>query len=472
MPKFSARELAEWSGGAWLSGPPERITGAGNDSRTIERGAVYFALRGEHFDGHAFVEEAFRRGASSAVISRENARGDGNVGTRDRPLLAVDDPHRALCRIARCYRRKVKPEIVLGITGSVGKTTVKDMTTSVFAASMPAACTFSNWNNDIGLPLSLLRMEGGTRAGIFELGSNHPGEISRLCGILEPSWALVTGIGPVHTEFFKSVEEIAGEKAQLLKALPRGGKAILSPETECFDILCSAAPEETVTVAVEGEADYVCSSFSAPDGRCEIEERSTGEKSELIAGAPGRHNILNAMFAAAAGRAAGLDWETVERGLAGFSPSAMRWEEKTVEGISVVNDCYNANPLSMRAAIRTFSEMTASGAKWLVLGAMMELGERARREHVLLGEFAAAAAENQAGPNGLITVGALGKLIAEGAEKAGMSSESVIRCESTDQAAEAVKTHVRRGDALLLKGSRAARLEKILELLVNSEVVQ
>ncbi len=453
MPNFDAREVAQWTGGKWCFGQPGAIAGVSIDSRTLCRGALFVALRGPLFDGHSFIDEAFARGAVGAVIS-------GNMDAMphaDHPLLRVPDTAQALCDMAANYRRRMQVAIV-AVTGSVGKTTVKEMVADVLAQRLKVARTRGNWNNETGLPLSLLAMEPETRVGVFELGMNHPGELALLCRVLQPDWGLITTIGPVHLEFFKSVEAIAAEKSTLLKSLPSGGVAVLRCDEPYFEILRAAAPSRVITLALSGSADYM---GSPPDaqGQMEIRERATGEACRLQAPLPGAHHAANILYAAAVGRVHGLDWEEIRIALERYRSLPMRWERQIMAGVTIINDAYNANPVSMAAALRTFAELPVAGGRWLVLAGMLELGPSEEQWHRDLGSSLAP------GPwAGIITVGSLGAVIAREAVNAGVSATRVFPCADNGAAAEVLGRCLQSGDTVLMKASRGQHLEQVLAL--------
>ena len=451
MPVFNPEQLARWSGGNWDPHAPAVIAGFSKDSRTIPSGALYVAIAGERFDGHAFVEDAFSKGAAGAMV----AAGLDVCGDAAHPVLRVDSPVDALGRMARAYRSSVDPTVV-GVTGSAGKPTVKEMTASILSEAMPTARTYGNWNNDIGLPLSLLAMDVESRAGVFEVGMNHPGEIAQLCQVLRPDWGIVTTIGPVHIEFFESVEAIAEEKAELLRALPADGHAVLCCDDPYFDLLRRSAPCPVVTVSLSGDADYIVD-YLPESQSLTFRDASGGETQTISWPWPGRHNALNAGYAVAVGRGLGVSWDAVARGLGRYRPLPMRWDVDEANGVQLINDAYNANPLSMRAALSAFEEIPVSGTRWLVLGDMLELGVHAEPEHIGLGEFVAS------GPwGGVVAVGTLGALIAEGARRGGYDDERIWRCADSAEAVSVLKQTVQPGDAVFLKASRGVALEDVV----------
>lgn len=454
MPCFEPEELAAWCGGQWSCPPAAALTGISHDTRTIQAGNLYVALVGERFDGHTFVPQALAQGAGAALVNK--ARPDLASA---RPLLEVEDTDAALLRLGTGYRRKIAPRIV-GITGSVGKTTVKEMTAAVLSAGWRTERTRGNWNNHVGLPLSLLQMAPDTEMGVFELGMNHPGEIVALSRALCPDWGIVTAIGAAHIGFFSSVDEIAREKASLLESLPAAGRAFLDARGDHFELLKARSSAPVVTVALSGEADYRCISHDGAVERFTVRETRTGDECEFCLPSPGRHNMLNALFAIAVGREAGMAWDAIRRGLTTCQAMPLRWQRQRVGDVIVINDAYNANPVSMRAAIDTFGRMVVEGARWLVLGDMKELGVFEDEEHRRLGRDIAA------GPwAGLLLVGPAAKAIGAGAAKAGYPCNAIHELHSTAECADLLADVVSAGDAVFLKASRSVHLEEIVELL-------
>jgi UDP-N-acetylmuramoyl-tripeptide--D-alanyl-D-alanine ligase len=368
----------------------------------------------------------------------------------------VEDSARALRLAAAAYRRKLAPKIV-AVTGSAGKSTVKEMTARILAARYRTARTRGNWNNEIGLPLSLLAMEGGTEVGVFEVGTNHPGETGRLCAIARPDWGVVTNVGPVHIEFFDTVEAVAREKADLLRSLPPEGVAVLNRDMPHFDLFRAAAPGRVITVSTRADADYVAA--YAEDGVLGVRETAGGGELRVRLGQPGAHHALNALLAVAVARGLGVGPDAIVEALERYAPLPMRWERDEVRGVLVINDAYNANPLSMRAALEAFTREPARGRKWLVLAGMLELGRHASEEHLAVGALTAR------GPwAGLIAIGPLGRLIAEGAAAGGLARARITCCGSNREAAAALARQAAAGDAVLVKGSRAMHLEEIVEI--------
>jgi UDP-N-acetylmuramoyl-tripeptide--D-alanyl-D-alanine ligase len=445
MPEFLAGDLAAWTRGRWLNGPPRSVTGLSIDTRTLKPGQAYLALKGEHFDGHDFVADALAKGAAAAVTERPL---DGS-----QPQLVVASTRRALLDMAQGHRNRLDAEFI-AVTGSVGKTTVKELTADVLAMKAPTARTRGNFNNDIGLPLSLLDVDLAHRYGVMELGMNHPGELAPLCDVLKPGVGMVTAIGPVHVEFFQTVEAIAREKAAVLQSLPAGGLAVLSRDETWFDLLRSLAPCPVVTTSVGNDADYTA--IRGEGGLFTVREKRSGQRTDFLAPLPGEFFVADALFAIALGRQRGIAWASLVEAVKNYRPIRMRWQREVHGGVEVINDAYNANPISMRAALQAFGETPCAGARWLLLGGMRELGAAEAREHVALGRDI-----GRGGWSGLIVLGSLGARVAEGAQEAGFGGK-IFRCPDHAAAAGVLSAHLRPGDALLLKGSRSERVEDVL----------
>jgi len=415
MSRFDPSALAAWCGGDWMPGPPPTISGLVHNSKAVEPGTIFVAIRGARFDGHAFLAAAIKAGAVGAVVDRAFDSGADPAF----PLLRVDDTQVALQALAQGHRRTLTGTIV-GVTGSVGKTTVKEMLATALAVRGPVARTRGNWNNEIGMPLSVLDMRPEDAAGVFEIGMNRPGEIARLCTVLRPDCGLVTPIGPAHGEFFSGIDAIAAEKSALLLALPREGMAVIDAESPYAGLFreASAAPVVTVSTGASGDIQWTAEN----DGRVRLRDVQSGTEAVARLPVPGRHNALNAALAAAmACRRFELPVAVVARQLERCVLPSMRWQELAVHGVRVINDAYNANPLSMRAAIETFAATPTPGARWLVLGDMLELGPEEVDAHEALGRYLA-----EHDWAGLVTVGRLGAAIAAGARAGGYAVDRVV----------------------------------------------
>jgi UDP-N-acetylmuramoyl-tripeptide--D-alanyl-D-alanine ligase len=444
MPEFRPDELSQWVSGLWKNGmPDDPVTGVSNDTRTIQPGNLYVAIRGENFDGHDFVRQAFEKGAGGALVSER-------FEWSENPVLHVPDTIGGLQEMARGYRKKWFGTIV-GITGSVGKTTVKEMCADVLSMRGEAHRTVGNYNNHIGLPLSMMNMPYATPHGVFEIGMNHPGEIAPLAGLLQPNIGIITDIGNAHREHFQSMEEIALEKARLAEQVPESGMVILDRDSEWFSLIRDHTCAGVITVSMESDADYV--GHATAPSVLSVESRTSNLKPHTFSlPLPGEHMMKNALRAIALGLELEMEPTVIAEGLNNFKLPAMRWEESDVLGIKFINDAYNANPLSMHANLRTFAALPGSGKKWAVVGGMRELGDTSEAEHAGLGRFI-----DELGLDGVVAVGELGKnIICRGTDR-------FFHVPNAEKAAQILKDHLHPGDRVLLKASRGERLEQALK---------
>ena len=403
-----------------------RFSGATFDSRLVKPGMLYIALKGERVDGHDFVSQALAAGAACALVRQDWPRPDSVDESR---LIRVDDPRRAFGDIARDYRRTLKSKVV-GVTGSAGKTTVKELTAAFLCAGgFKVHATAGNFNNDLGLPLTVLNCPADADFLVVEMGTNHPGEISRLVDIAAPDIGLVSSIGTAHIEFFKTQDGIAAEKGTLLARLPPDGFAVLAKENDRYAMLAamSAAPVETVSLA-DGEA--------------------TALGDALKVRLPGRHNVLNALIAYGCARRQGIGLDLCLTVLKGFSLPGGRWRVVERDGVTFIDDTSNANPTSMIAALETFAALPCAGRRIAVLGDMFELGERSAEYHAAVGTRA-----HGLGLDLLLTVG----------EQANAGIKGETQCLSVQDACAALAAFLKPGDMVLMKASHGMHLEKILD---------
>ncbi len=448
---WDPEDLARWSAGRWLHGRPVAITGIGMDSRTIQPGEVFIALRGAT-DGHDYLGAAIARGAGSVIVE-DISRAAGLPA----PVLVVPDTRRALMDLAAGYRRTLACRMV-AVTGSVGKTTVKELIADMLHHVGETARTRANWNNDIGMPLSLLAARPETAFGVFEVGMNHPGELDPLCAVLEPDIAVVTCIGPVHIEHFADgLDGIADEKGAVYRGLNRSGVAILNADDAFADRLrAHAEGNRIVTVSGRGTADYQYARTDPGRGVFEVQDRRAGVTVSCTAALPGDYFVMDAVLAAATARELGVAWPVIQHAIQQYQPLSMRWNRHMEQDIHIVNDAYNANPVSMRAAMQAFLEEPATGVRWLVFGGMRELGPEEERIHRELG----AAVAGRPGVR-LLAVGPRGAWIAAGARDAGLAEASVVVAADAGAAAAVLHEKAKPGDAVLFKGSRGEAVEQV-----------
>jgi len=451
-PSFEPADLARWSGGSWHREPVVPINGFSIDTRSLQPGNLFIAMKGEISDGHAFLAKAIAAGASAVMVDQA-----GSLQGLAAPAIVVPDTRKALMNLARGYRKTLSCRMV-AVTGSVGKTTVKELIANMLHHVGVTARTRGNWNNDLGMPLSLLQAQPDTRYGVFEVGMNHPGELDPLCEVLHPDIGVITCIGPVHIEHFENETGIAREKAAVYRALGPDGIAVLNADDAKADLLRQeAAGKRLITVSSHNGSDYVYTRLDPARGTFQIREKSTGDIVDMMAALPGEYFITDAVLSAASARALGVGWPVIRDAIQHYQPLSMRWNRHLWFGIHTVNDAYNANPVSVRAAIKAFLEEPAGGRRWLVLAGMLELGADERRIHHELGAFIAQYPGLQ-----LITVGTKGSWIAEGAANVNGYRAQVQAMPDTAAAARFLRDHLKAGDAVLFKASRGEAVEKVL----------
>ncbi len=422
------------------------------DSRTVREGEVFFALRGERFDGHDFIPEAISNGASMVVAKREWWDQKGSTSIYDLCVIIVEDSLKALGDFARYYRGLFNLKVV-GITGANGKTTAKDMTASVLSEKFRVRKSIGNYNNLFGLPLSILQISESDQVGIFEMGMSRPGEVARLTEIGHPDIGVILNVGPVHLEFMQSVQKVAEAKFEMLQNLPEGALALLNgDDSYCLDMI-TRWKGKAMTFGAAATCDFRA---------LEVHSNSSGYPSfnfnnlvELKLSVLGDYNIHNALVASAVGTLLGLTPEEIKRGVERFAGTPMRMQKVLVGGLTILDDSYNANPTSMRNALKLLSQMKTKGKKVAVLGDMLELGERTKVYHQEIGHLAA-----KSGLDILVTVGELGGEIAASAAGAELRLESFPRRE---EVVDFLRGELSPGDILLVKASRAIGLEELVD---------
>jgi len=455
-------EVARMAGGT-IEGPVElRIERVGTDSRAIGHGELFVAIRGPRYDGHAFVAAAQNGGSVAAMVER-----GAEIGAPGMPRVVVDDTLIGLQRLAAAYRARLGMRTV-AVTGSSGKTSTKDMTGAVLGAAMPVVMTQGNFNNHLGVPLSLLQAGYEHAAGVFELGMNHPGEIAPLARMIRPEVAVVTNVGTAHIEFMGSRAAIAREKGSVLAALPPTGLAIIPAEDEFLEALAGMAGGARVFLTGIEKGDLRAEQvMQRPDG-CGFIIRHHGERVPAELPVPGLHMVRNALMAVAVGLHFGLGLEACARALSRTAIAHGRLSRRSLRGAVVLDDSYNANPESVLAALETLAQVPTRGRRIAVLGQMGELGEESRAGHVRVGEAAA-----RSGLTVLIAVGGDAGWIAEAARAAPRSGggdlSEIHHVPDTAGAAVLLGEFLRPGDLVLVKGSRSMRMEKILEALEEKD---
>jgi UDP-N-acetylmuramoyl-tripeptide--D-alanyl-D-alanine ligase len=435
-----------------MDGPDARVRGVATDSREVHDGALFVALSGERVDGHAYLEVARENGAGAAMVERE---------TPGLPAVVVDDTRAALLRLASAERERVDA-VIVGITGSTGKTSVKDLTASVLASRLRVDASPRSFNTEVGVPLTLLNAAADAEAIVVEMGSRGRGHIAALCEISRPHVGVITNVGPAHLEMFGSLEAVADAKAELVESLPREGTAVLNADDQVVSAFGDRTAARVLRFGLAAGADVTAEDVALDRlGRAAFTVRTPDGADRVELPVVGEHMVSNALAAVAVGASLGVSVAECAAGLkeAQLSP----WRMETLEvsgGIRVLNDAYNANPISMAAALKALRWMAQDGRSIAVLGEMAELGDAAMQEHERIGELVA-----RLGIDHLIVVGRRAVAIAVGAEREGVEPEHIARAESVDDAVRCVRETAREGDVVLLKGSRVAGLETIAEAL-------
>jgi UDP-N-acetylmuramoyl-tripeptide--D-alanyl-D-alanine ligase len=424
------------------------VTGWSFDSRTVAPGDLFFAMRGPNHDGHEHIGAAFERGAVAAVVDRD-------VETQG-PVLRVDDSLVALQQIAKSARRKWAGSVV-GVTGSAGKTTTKDVIAEMLATEMKTAKTVGNLNNHVGVPLSLLRMDENARVAVIEMGMNHAGEIRDLAAIAQPDLGVVTNVGTAHMEAFDSIEGIATAKKELIDALPESGTAVLN------------ADDARVKAMARGKNDILYGLSADAQVRAEdVEESAEGVKfrvgsTRFTTPLHGRHSISNILAGLAVAQVYGIAPERLVAAVKDFTPGKMRGERFEHRGITVFNDCYNSNPDAVRAMLDVLRD-TPARRRIAVLGEMLELGRWAEPLHRDVGSYAVAQ-----GIDVLVGIRGAAWSLTDAAKLAGLSAGAAFFFDEPEEAGRAVKAIARAGDAILFKGSRGVHVEKALQQFMTPE---
>lgn len=452
MTSLTAHGICNAIGGKLVSGPFERVASGGvcTDSRNLPPHAVFFALGGDHFDGNLFAPDASRT-AAAVVVSRVEPGIDPSCA-----VILVEDTLKALQQLASWWRAGLTLTAI-GLTGSNGKTSTKDLTASVLSQGFRTIATKGNLNNHIGVPLSILQASPADEAAVWEMGMNHPGELAPLCGMTRPKIGIITSIGTSHIEYMGSRENIAREKCTVARCLPEDGFMIFPAECDYADMIrqstraaCIDCGIDTGTVRVENPVSTENGTrftLSIPDFCREMVELPVH----------GRHMVGNALLAAAAGWVAGLAKEQIVSGLNQAQLTGGRLHCTRVNDILVVDDTYNANPDSMQAALHTVAELSCTGRRFAVLGRMGELGTFSAEGHALVGRTA-----EKLRFDCVVSVGPDAARITD-AISAG-SCTKAVNLGTAEEAAEWLRSHTSAGDIVLFKGSRLARMEHVMNL--------
>ncbi len=418
-------------------------SGISIDTRKLVNGNIFFALKGQ-VDGHRYTGEAFRKGACAAVVNRSFAIRDDAV------YLVVEDTLKSLQYLAAWYRKQFKTPVI-AVTGTNGKTSTKEMLYQIVSMQYLTEKTPGNFNNHIGLPLSLLRWTKHLEVGILEMGTNHFGDIDMLCKIAHPTHGVITNIGEGHLEFLKDKAGVARAKGELLDHLTENGTAflngddpyLLSMQKKVKETILFGFSEQCHVRGIDLVSDTNSVSFSVEDQPIQLH-------------CPGEHNAYNALAAISVAKALNVSWQNIQDGLARFQPVDQRFQQIKIKGVTFFNDAYNANPGSLESGIRTLASMKISGRKILVMGDMLELGMKSKQAHVKMGAFIA--------EHHIDAIFGFGPETQHTVDRAGsLHLKFAGHYDSHDVLAEALMAFIQDGDVVLVKGSRSMKMENVLQ---------
>lgn len=463
--------IVDATGGEILRGAGDvLVSRVCTDSRQVQPGDLFIAIAGEKFDGHKFIAEVAAKGVAVVMVEKSRvgdlpslslAVGEAIGDSKLPAVVAVTNTRQAYAQLAAHYRLDFDIPII-AVGGSNGKTTTKDLIAEVLRERGPALWSEASFNNDIGVPHTLLRLEKQHTGAVFEVGTNHPGELAPLVKLIQPRFGVITSIGREHLEFFGDLNGVALEEGFLAELLPADGVLFVNGDCPATESIAARTRARVVRVGFGPGNDW-CASGVRCDERGQSFQVTSPESAFNGAyriGLLGRHQVLNALLAGAVGTEVGLTSEQIRRALAGCTPPKMRLQLWEANGVRVLDDAYNANADSMLAALQTLHDLPCTGRRVAVLGDMAELGVHSVAAHVEVGRRAA-----ELGVNRLFAVGKMAGHLAGAARAAGLSAVTEIA--EVTGAGEAVRSELKPGDVVLLKASRSTRLERVGEVIRN-----
>jgi UDP-N-acetylmuramoyl-tripeptide--D-alanyl-D-alanine ligase len=455
MHQVKISEILQWTDAdlVGILGPDIAPQAVVTDSRSVAEGDLFIALRGERFDGHDFVEAAFERGASAALVERS---WDGAGRSLSGPLLAVDSTLLALGAMAHAYRRRYDLPVV-AVVGSVGKTTTKELIAAVLGQRYQVLKTVGSENNEIGVPRTLLQLSPNHEAVVLELAARRVGDIEYLCSIAEPTVGVLLNIGTAHLEYFESVEGVAKAKGELLDYLGESLTALVNADDRVVVQEVQRTKGRLLTFGFVRESGFRGEGLVLDQEGC---GHFLLHNNPIKLKIPGRHNAYNGLAAASIGRILDVDWEDIQHALAQFEPVSMRAEIVRKDGLVVINDCYNANPDSMLAALELLGDVPGA-RKIAFLGDMLELGPQSGDLHAAVGAEVATKADM------LLATGKQSKGLVAAARSAGMGETQARHFDNLDLAGEFIAANLCRGDVVLVKASRAMAFDRIVERILQ-----
>jgi UDP-N-acetylmuramoyl-tripeptide--D-alanyl-D-alanine ligase len=429
------------------------------DSRQAQAGDLFFAIKGERFDGHDFLNEVAAKDVATVVVETKKI----SAQLPECAVLVVDDARIAFGKFAATYRKDFSLPII-AVGGSNGKTTTKELLASVLSQKLATVWSKASFNNDIGVPLTLLRLEKSHQAAVLEVGTNHPGELAPLVKMIQPKFGVITNIGREHLEFFGDITGVAQEEGWLAELLPADGKLFINGDNEWTERIAKRTCAKIVRVGLNGKNDWRARAIRLDkNGVTFCMDAPKAEFSgEYRVNLLGRHQVTNALLAVAVSEELGLGRAEIRRGVAECKPPKMRLQFWEANGVRVLDDAYNANVDSTIAALETLCDLPLQGRRVAVLGDMEELGAHSESAHAEIGRRAA-----ELGIGQLFTVGKMAAVTAKAARDGGLNR--VIEFTDVEAVMKVVKNFLKTGDVVLLKASRASRLERITEMLKSEK---
>ncbi|MBM3222180.1 MAG: UDP-N-acetylmuramoyl-tripeptide--D-alanyl-D-alanine ligase [Candidatus Tectomicrobia bacterium] len=466
MPTWNVTDIVQHTQGTLLWGDAQRqVRGVSTDSRTVPAGALFIALRGERFDGHQFVGTALQQGAAAVLVADRQSVETVPMCARSSAGILVTDTEQALQDLARAQRQQFTGTVI-GITGSNGKTSVKEMTAAVLQQHYVTWKAAGNLNNHIGVPLTLLQLEATHQVAVLEMGMNHLGEIRHLCAIARPNIGVLTNIGLAHVGYLGSIERIQQAKGELIESLDATSVAIVNADDPRTLALGQQAAGRLLTFGQGPEADirgWLREDRGLDGLACTL--MLDGMACEVLLPVLGAHQLSNALAAAAVGVALHVPAPAIVAGLQSYRGMYGRMMVKRGQhGVTLLDDTYNASPQSTQAALQCLAQTQSPGRRVAVLGDMLELGEQGPSLHTAIGALVA-----HSGVHYLITFGALAQHIAQGARNAGMAAACIHSTTQSDEAITLLTALQQPGDVILLKGSRGMAMERLVHALAAHE---
>ncbi|MDY6793667.1 MAG: UDP-N-acetylmuramoyl-tripeptide--D-alanyl-D-alanine ligase [Actinomycetota bacterium] len=431
------------------------------DTRDMQRGCLFVALKGSRYDAHDYLDQALEAGAAALLVSRVSPGLLREAKRKGAAVLQARSTMKAMNRLAASQRSLLEAPVI-AVTGSTGKTLTKDFAAAVLGSAGRVTASHASYNNEIGVPLTILDISTRTRFLVLEMGSRGRGHIDELCSLARPDIGVVTNIGWTHMQFFRTRDNLALAKAELLRSLPAEGRAVINKDDDYERFLSRSSPAPVVAFGCSREADVRAENIEIDaEGKATFMLKTKGGgKAEVVLPLPGRHNVENALAAAAVGEIMGVSAESIAESIGKAETTGWRMEMITKsEEITIINDSYNANPVSMRSALTALGDISRKKRAIAVLGDMGELGPVSEEAHKEVGGMAV-----ECGTDILITVGRKARKIAQSARSNGLPKGSVFSTQGVENAAEILRAIIEPGDVILIKGSRFLGLERLVDM--------